>query len=476
MIEKIKIGITGAVHPNMPGDDLGVYRQIVSDMIKMQDEYGFELVVIHDVLRSENDAEIARRFIDDNNVDLTMVVCPSLPFGRIILPLARVNSYIGIWSVPEPVKEGVLQLNSFCGLNMLGSIIGNYLQDYNIPYKWFYDYPETELFRGRFRVTVNALRGIKYLRESRIGIVGDLANGFENMYSDERELEKKFGTYVQSRHTVEEIVARAKKYSEKEVAETLAEYAREGTRADNRVTDTSMEKAARVNRALLDFAEENKYNALAISCWSRFQEVYDIAVCAPMSRLNEAGIVAPCEADLTSAVSMLMLNGINGKVSALNDLVALDRDDRSINLWHCGVAAKCWADSRGVSWDTHFNIGSYDGEKWNGEGVISNLQMKPGEVTVCAMNNHFDNFFILTGNIMKDKPGYYGGSGWVTDLKLGDRPIGIEDLINTISVGKVNHHYPTAFGDLHAELYEIAAWKGLALVDKMSYKPYLQRI
>jgi len=47
---------------------------------------------------------------------------------------------------------------------------------------------------------------------------------------------------------------------------------------------------ARENLALLDLAREFEYNALAISCWSKFQKVCDIAVCGVLSRLNQAGV------------------------------------------------------------------------------------------------------------------------------------------------------------------------------------------
>lgn len=471
---RIKIGLTGAVHPNMPGDDGGVYRRVIKDMEKLKTEFDFDMVVLPEPLVSEDDGRKAREFMDRNEVDFTMIFCASLPFGRLMLPLARVNSYIGIWAVPEPTTDGVLQQNSFCGLNMLGSIVANYLREYNLPFKWFYGYPETGLFRDRFLVTLRALRAIKTLKHSRIGVIGGLADGFENMYTDERILEKRFGTYIQTRHTVEEIVDRARKYDDAKVNEMLNEYHAEGTVVTKRVTTEAMDRSARVNLALLDFAEENNYNALAISCWSRFQQVYGIAVCGSMSRLNEAGIVAPCEADLSAAVSMLILNGMNGQVSTLNDMVALDEGDNSLNLWHCGVAAKSWADKAGVQWDAHFNIGEYDGDEWKGKGVVSSLQMKPGKITISTMDNDFDNLFVVTGDIMKDKAGYFGGSGWVNNLKMHGEKLDIQDLINTISVNRVNHHYPSAFGDLSNELMEFASWKNLNVLERVPYKPYMQ--
>ncbi len=474
MVEnKVIVGLVGAIHPNMPGDDVGVYKRVIESMRDMQEKLDFDLVVYEKPIKWEEDGRNARGFLEKEKVDFTLLFCPSLPFGRAVLPLVRVNSYLGIWSVPEPTTSGVLQLNSFCGLNMVGSIVAHYYNQYDIPFKWFYDYPETDLFQERFAITLRAMRAIKLLKNSRIGQVGELANGFENMHTDERILEKKFGVYIQTRHTVEDIVARAKACDDSAVSVELEKINAEGT--CGRVSSGDMDKMARLNLAFMDFAKENNYNALAISCWSKFQEVYDIAVCAPMSRLNEAGIVAPCEADIAATTNMLIFRGLNGEAPSLSDLVALDEKDQSINLWHCGVAPTCWASAKGVTWDAHFNIGNYDeNAQWHGRGVVADMQFKPGPVTICTMDNDFDNFFIMTGDMMAEKRAYEGSSGWMTNLKLNGENISIRDLINTISVTRMNHHYPTAFGDLTNELTEFANWKKISILQKIPYKAYMQ--
>jgi len=248
---KVMVGLVSAVHPNMPGDDVGVYRKIIKQLEPLKKEMDFDLVVVKEPVRSEEDGKRTRVFLEVNNVDFTLIFCPSLPYGRSILPLVKVNSYLGIWAVPEPTKNGVLQLNSFCGLNMVGTIVANYFTEHDIPFKWFYDYADTKLFQDRLRVTIRAIRAIKTLKHTRIGQVGDLADGFENMYVDERILEKKFGTYIQTRHTVEDIVRRAQSYKEGEVNAMLQQITKEGTWNREHVTAEEMKKMARVNMALL---------------------------------------------------------------------------------------------------------------------------------------------------------------------------------------------------------------------------------
>ncbi len=469
--ERVRVGLAGAIHPNMPGDDTGLYRGIGVAMGELAASIGFELSVFREPLRSEADGEAARAFMDGEGVDLVLLFNASLPYGRVILPLARAKAAIGLWSVPEPTTSGVLQLNSFCGTNMLGSIIANYLREYDIPYKWFYGMPDDARFRERLRITIAALRAVKCLRTARVGQIGGLADGFENLYIDERVLEKKLGVRLQTRHSVEEIVARAERLSQGEAAAEVGRMRGEG-RSEG-ISAVHMEKSARVFLALKAFAQEHDYDALALSCWARFQQVYGIAVCAAMSRLNEQGITTPCEADVTSAVMMLALNALNKGKSSLSDLVAFDESDQSLCLWHCGVAPACWADERGLQWENHFNIGKHEGCTWCGDGVVADIRFAQGPVTIATLNNDFDDLLILSGEVA-DKSGYAGSGGWVKSLRLNGEALGIDELMNSLVVGKVNHHYSAARGDLTNELNELAAWKGIRVLAKTPYKPYLQ--
>lgn len=470
----VRVGLVGAVHPNMPGDDAALFRTVSEEMKILGDQLAFELLTFDTALTSPEEGRKAVAFLNERKVDFTLFFSASLPYGRVTLPFADLESFLGIWAVPEPTTEGVLQLNSFCGLNMIGSILTNYFDREQIKYKWFYGMPESAMFQERLQVTLGAIRAIKAARESRIGQIGDLADGFENMYIDERELRRRFGTDIQTRHSVEDVVRRAESYKAEEIAAFATEFMKYGRWNKDRVTGSQMDRVVRVNKALADLASEQGYRALAVNCWSKFQEVYGIAVCGALSRLNESGIVAACEADVTSALSMLMLSAASGKPAALNDMVGLDERDGSINLWHCGVAPRSWADERGVVFDSHFNIGEYKDGKWVGKGVVVDMTFKPGRVTIFNLRNDFDHFFILSGEMMKDKRGYSGSSGWVNGLTMNGEQVTIPDLINTISIGRVNHHYVSGCGNLEPALREVAFWKDVTVVERRPYSAHMQ--
>lgn len=470
---QIKLGLCGAIHPNMPGDDTGIFKNIIEQLEKMKEPFGFDLVVAPNPMRSEEDSECMVRFLNEQHVDFTLLITPSLGNGRVMLPMAKLSSYLGLWALPEPANNGVLQLNSFCGLNMFSAILDKYWRNYDIPFKWFYGYPDTEMFQERFAITLRAMRGIKAVREARIGVIGDVANGFENFIFDERELEAKLGTYVYTRHSVPDLVRRAESVSNQNVDVYMKDILKEG-RMTERVAEEQMKKSVRLMIAFEQFAKENRYDALAINCWPTFQEYYDLAVCSVLSHLNQVGIVATCEADVPGAINMLMLNAISGGTAALMDLVSIDEADNSVNLWHCGPAPACFADARGVCWDAHFNIGNYCDGKWCGKGVVADLSFRDGPLTIARTSSNFDDLFVLSGQVLH-KEGFSGSSGWMGHLQMGDVPLDAAKFIETLIGNRIDHHFPVAYGDLTNELYEAAAWLNLKVTKPLNYVPYMRR-
>jgi hypothetical protein len=471
---KVTIGLVDVMLGNMPGDENSLFPEIRSKMQELAKQLGFNLVIMEKPVLTEDEGETARKFMDDQKVDFTLILHSSLGSGRAFLPLARVNSCLGIWSIPEPATSGIMQLNAICGLNLYSAIIGNYMGDDHIPFKWFYGYMDNPLFIDRFKVTLNALKAVKKLRQSRIGLVGNIANGFENLNFDERIPEKKLGLKIFRRHTVEEIVRRAELYSAADVEKMTGQIVKEGAWNKETVTALSMERFARVSLAMDAFIEENNYDAIALSCWPKFQQVYDLAVCGVVSRLNERGIATSCEGDIPGVINMMMLNAISGQPSTMMDLAGLDDSDGSLLMWHCGPAPKSFADEQGLKWDAHFNIGCKCNGKWCGNGVIADLTFKPGQMTVSRLNNQFDRLLAVGCNAMANKQNYGGSGGWINHLEIGRQKLSNHDFMNTVIANRVDHHYEMTYGNFSDELFELAAWLGMEIIKPLQYENYMQ--
>jgi L-fucose isomerase-like protein len=209
-----------------------------------------------------------------------------------------------------------------------------------------------------------------------------------------------------------------------------------------------------------------------MSCWPQFQEDYNLAVCSVMGHLNTGGLIAACEGDLTSAVSMLALRYLtNGQVITLMDLVSIDNTDESVLLWHCGPTSPALADENGV---TIQPLWLFDGPDGKRTGLHNDLVLRPGIGTVLGFTTDFNGMLILEGEIDNAKPSYMGSRGWLTNIHLNSEKITTPDLVQTLMVSGYQHHYPFAYGYLGEAGLELCGWLGIHPVPKENYTPYIR--
>lgn len=467
----LKIGLAGFFHANARGDE-AAFNRAAEELTLWAKQNDAVILVQNRKIYTVEDAEAVVRELNAHELDFTLLLSASVANGDAIKPFARLNSRIGLWGLPEAEQSGFLPMNSFCGTMVMAGMLGTYFQDQHIRFKWFYDFPSSAFFQERFRVTAAALRAIKTLRQSRIGCIGPLVTGFDHLAVDESLVKVKFGTTISRVHSVEEIVALADKIPGSRVQAEVAQILTEGP-ASSRVSQQALERFARLNLALSDFAAAQDYSALAISCWSRLQQLFDVVACGSVSRLNQAGLVASCEADIDGAIGMLVERAMSGSPASLVDLVSLDQLDQSLNIWHCGPAPRCLADAKGVVWDEHFDIGVRQQGEWCGTGAVASLQFKPGRVTLSRISSKTQQLFALSAAVL-DKPGYQGSSGWVHDFVMQGQAPTLKDVMSMIYNYRLDHHMTVGYGDQEAAYLEFANWMDLTVCQPTPYVTYLE--
>jgi L-fucose isomerase-like protein len=469
-MQKLRIGLVGTYQESF--DDVTakqIYYRSVDELGQLEEKLGFDLVPVSELLVTADDAKRARAELEANAVDFLLCQVSSFAAGDIILPLAKMNAKLGLWAVPESTDSGPLPLNSFCGVNMYASIISHYLKDYGINYKWFFGNIEDELFRARFEPTVQALRAVKNLKEARIALVGGVAPGFRDLNYDPRILERIYGVEIHSLELAE-VLDKVGKFDESQVRATADRFASLGTRAD--ALDRDYEHSARLYLAFQELAEEQGYSAFAISCWPELQTRYQLKPCSVLGQLNHDNLVAACEGDVPSALSMLILNFLNEERSTLMDLSKFDREDETVLMWHCGCAAPCWADGK----LEHRQI-TNGREDLRDFGLGNYCALKAGPATVMRVTGEGEKMLVFTGEFVEDQKQLYNGSnGWMGNLRINREPLTALDLVNTIMVYGFQHHFPIAFGELHEALMEFGAWLGLKMLGPVKYQDYLQTI
>jgi L-fucose isomerase-like protein len=468
----LKIGLTGLMCTPFRGDKETQYADSANRLTGLAEELGFELHVVPGGMWTQEDAQRGAAELAEWGADLILLQTSSFGPGEFVYEFARLDAYLGIWAMPEgaPGPSGGLPLNSFTAANLYNSILKADRTGYDRPVKWFYGHPGDPLFDERLAVTVRALRAVVNLRGARIGLVGGVAPGFDNLIIDPDTLRQQLAVEV-----VEVEFDEARARAQGQPAEPVAQAAgaiRAGAARFDEEQAPALNKAGRVALTYQQLADELALDALAVSCWPRFQTDYHFTVCSVMGYLNDQGLIASCEGDVPSAAGMLALKYLSGdQVVTLMDLSAVDPGDESVLLWHCGPTAPSLADERGINMGSLWLLDGYEGPPI---GLHNDLTLKPGAATVLGFTADFARLLVLDGVVDNQKAGYVGSRGWYRSLRLNGEPIAVPDLIETLMASGYQHHYPLAYGDLTGPALEMAAWLGMTPIEKVPYTPYLK--
>jgi L-fucose isomerase-like protein len=114
------------------------------------------------------------------------------------------------------------------------------------------------------------------------------------------------------------------------------------------VPEAALETLAKLGVVLDILIEEFGMQALAVRCWVEMQKQLHISPCVLLSEMNERGVVASCEVDVSNAIAMYGLSRASGTVAACLDWNNnyRDEDDKCI-LFHCGPVPQTMMASRG---------------------------------------------------------------------------------------------------------------------------------
>lgn len=472
-IRKPKIGLVGLMAQPFRGDKETYFADDARAMADLAEDLDAELKVVREGIYSFEDAQSAARSLAEWEADYLLVQSSSFAGGDFIRPLAALDKPIGLWGVPEgpPGPEGGLPLNSFTGMNLNNSLLRTTLKGYHHPVKWFFGRPVDPLFQDRFRVTVPALRALVNLRGAQIGLVGGVAPGFDNLIVDPRDFEAQLGIRIHALE-LDAVLSRARAISDAgRIAETAKGFVSQGVTLAEGLRDHLLQ-SARLQLAFEGLVEDQRLDALAVSCWPRFQAEPGIAVCSLVGQLNTLGLVTACEGDVPAAVAMLALSYLtHGQVVTLMDLVSVDPGDDTVLLWHCGPTSPLLADDAGTRMES---LWLFDGEDGGRMGLHNDLVLKPGPVTLLGLLPDLSQILVAGGRIDSEKPSYKGSRGWLADITVNTRPVTVPDLVETLMSSGYQHHYPLAYGNLEPACLELGALLGIPAVQLQSAVPYLK--
>lgn len=473
-MSKLKVGYAGVAFSTYYAEENDQYNRAIRGLETLASELDFELVAIPYGLTDDELVAQAASTLKSAEIDFLLLESATCGSGDALIMLSQVAPRMGIWSTPDPKKEGPIQIHGLVMMNQYSSIIKRYLRHEQIDYKWFWGHADSAEFRHRFGITIRALKAIKAMSEARVGWIGGLSPGFYDMAFDAGKLKQRLGGAHVVSHELAELISIAKSIDEKEARAVAIDVTAAGSEV--RVSATNMVKGSRVYLALKELAARHNYTTLAVECWPQFQAQYNLAPCMSYSWLgSEDGMAVSCEGDVMGALSMQLLNELTDAhgSSTLLDMTQMDREHGSMLMWHCGVSPRHFANADGIKWVDHPTLGRKmtDGPY----GVTGDQVFGAQETSLTYIGDSGDTLLVMRSQIIeRDVKGYDGTRGWFNQFELNHKPIEIQDLINTIVVRGHEHHFAVGQGNVTNELMECAAWWKMRLIEPIPYQDYLQ--
>ncbi|HML69533.1 MAG TPA: fucose isomerase [Clostridia bacterium] len=437
MKQRIKLGVvclTRNTFDYVAADEL--YQGILKDLSALEQ---IDLCALEQPIMEPDEAIAAGKTFAAEQVDGIAVISGTFHLGHLLLEIKKyADKPVLLWGLPElPYNGGKIRLNSVCGVNLNASnLVKSGITDftYTIGSKIDEDW-------------VDAIRMIRALKDSHIGILGYRAHGFFNVGVDELAMYHKFGTIVD--HF--ELTDLWNQPVEKDTVEKYAAVMR-GAFDASAVSSEKQDKIAELAAKFRAFAEEKNLTAIAVRCWPEFAGGYGIAPCAAMSIVQSDDLLLSCEGDLDCAITMIAHRAAGAKTPFMADLSQVNPEDNSALMWHCGVAPCNLTDGVCACTLDTYHAG--------GRGVTAGFVMKSGAINMArfdSINGHY-RMFNRNGEavpMQKELTGTYAKVRF-------EEPM--QSVLDTVIYSGLAHHVSMVYGDYSKPLSIFARLKGLEVL------------
>ncbi|GAB5447601.1 MAG: hypothetical protein Gyms2KO_24740 [Gymnodinialimonas sp.] len=467
----MKVGLIRASLPSYFPHTHGVWQAAEARLAEVCAEVGADLFVVPDIPMDARDTEAALNACRAEDVDFVLLLHGGFSMGDVARAVAASEFRVGFWSVPEPVREGDVQLNNFVSLNMSMSIARLVRDLKTRPVQWYHGAPESPALRSRLSTTLRAVSAAKTLQGARIGVIGGLAMTFYNMEVSTSDLRARLGVEV-AHHDMHELTGAMAALDDARVAAEVATMA--GAARVDGVSDAQMALTARAALALKDMTEAGGYDALAVSDWPALQADPGMHPGAAFTWLEEKhAIPVASEGDVLGAITQLVAKAITGRVGYLLDMTEPDLDAGQLLVWHGGGGPLYLADDRGAAWINHPMIGrgTDEGPIF---GAISDLVFRDGPVTVFRIARNAGALFTMTASVRGREPsGFTGCRGWLEDFVIDGEKASLEDTVASVMAHGLEHHF-VLIPDTHADvLAEFGAWTRMETLGRRPMRAHL---
>lgn len=306
--------------------------------------------------------------------------------------------------------------------------------------------PSDAEFAQNLRDFAAVCRIVNGMKRFTVGCIGARTTAFKTTRFDEITLQK-YGITVESFDLSELIYKVQHKKDDDQTVREKTERLKSYTDC-SLVPGENLTTLAKIGVVLDEYISDYHLDALTLRCWNEMETILRVCPCVLLSELNDRGIVASCEIDLCSAITMRAMNLASEQPAAVLDWNNNYGDEENkVILFHCGPVAQSLMTARGTVTEHKMFAKGDPGSGWgSNEGrirampiTLSNCQTKDGRLLVYTSEARF------TGDPIEQA--YFGCAGVA---EIGN----LQDKLIRLARGGFKHHTSIGVGHMKDVLDE----------------------
>jgi len=437
----------------MPGELILGAR---ADMVKAVTDAGYEYIMMDEyairygAVETRDEGRLYAKWLKEHEGQYDGVIF-SMPIfvdeNGAIEALRDVGVPILMQAYPDEIGKMDFQhrRDAYCGKFSVTDVFTQYGVPFTIM-KPHVVHPLSETFTQNLRDFAAVCRVVNGMKRFTVGCIGARTTAFKTTRFDEIALEK-YGITVES-FDLSELVFKVQHKADNEPA-VLAKIVRLQAYTNcSDVPAANMATLAKIGVVIDEYIEEYHLDAITLRCWNEMETILRVCPCVLLSELNDRGIVASCEIDLCSAITMLAMKLASEQPTAVLDWNNnYGNDENKVILFHCGPVAQTLMTERGTVTEHKMFAKSDPGSGWgSNEGrikampvTISNCQTKDGKLIIYTSEAEFTN-----DSIEKE---YFGCAGVAQIPDLQNKLI-------RLARGGFKHHTSIGVGHMKEVLTE----------------------
>ncbi len=396
-----------------------------------------------------SEGKLFAKFLEDNKGNYDGIILSLPNFGDengASVAFKDVDVPILVHAFPDELDkmDFAHRRDSMCGKMAMCNILRQMGINYTLTDKFCVD-PLTDDFAkdlDRFAAICRVAGGMKQFN---IGAIGARTTAFKTVRYDEIALQRKRVNI----ETIDMTMVFAKMDSvdsdklaaKKEKFSSLADF--------GKYPPEKLENISRLGVVIDELIEQYDLHAIALRCWDELEKTYGIAPCLILGELNERGIAASCELDISNAIMMRAIYlATNHPVVLLDVNNNYGNEDNKVIFFHCGPAPASFMKGKGEiqehlmfkkTYGDGSGVGINKGECISCDVTVGSLKTEDGDI--CT--------FVTEGKFTDDKlPKEFFGFGVVFEKENA------KELLNYMASNGYRHHVAVSKGNYASAIEE----------------------